>query len=142
MSLLLALAGRQAAPAIPSRPAGGDDAPGKGPREVRPVIYLWPERKEEALEAIEAVEQASEAPEGGSRQAVADLRAAIEQEAAAAVIRDRLAIAEAALVAIDAAIIDAHQRALFEDMRQAAIAAALAREQFEMEVAIALCLLA
>lgn len=133
------IAAQQTAPAI----YGGDDAPGAGYlRKPRPVIYVWPERKEEAIEAISAVEDETEptntAPQS---EAIADLREAIETDATAAIIRARLAAAEAAMASIDAAIASAHRAALIEDMRQAALMAALARDQFEMEVAIALCLL-
>ena len=133
------IAAQAAPPAVDdSGNFGGDDAP----RAPRPVIYVWPERKEEAIEAISAVEDETEptntAPQS---EAIADLREAIETDATAAIIRARLAAAEAAMASIDAAIASAHRAALIEDMRQAALMAALARDQFEMEVAVALCLL-
>lgn len=136
------IAAQAAPPAVDdSGNFGGDDAP----RAPRPVIYLWPERKEEAIEAIEAVEDAAEdasAPAQAISEApLSALREAIEQDAASTIIRTRLAAAEAVLSLLDTAILDAHRAALIEDMRKAAIAAAMAREQFEIEIALALCLL-
>lgn len=139
------------APAAAEQPIrGGDDAgrsrSSRRAVESRPVIYLWPERKEEALEAIEAVQEIAEpasSPASPSPEAVAlqSLRVAIEQEATAAIIRARLEAAAVALQDMDRVIADAHRAALIEDMRQAAIAAAMAREQSDMEIAFAVAVL-
>lgn len=117
---------------------GGDDTP----RAPRPVIYLWPEKKAEAIEAIEAVEDETEptntAPQS---EAVAGLREAIEKDATAAIISTTLARAELLLAETERRVADARRAALIEDMRQAAITAAMAREQMEIEIAVAICLL-
>jgi len=135
------LASQPSAPPVVDEIAryGGDDAP----LAARPVIYLWPEKKAEAIEAIEAVEDETEptntAPQS---EAVADLREAIEKDATAAIIRATLARAESLLDETERRVADARRAALIEDMRQAAIAAAMAREQMEIEIAVAICLLA
>ena len=122
----------------PPAKIGGDDAP----RAPRPIIYLWPERKEEAIEAIEAVEDETEPTNSAPQsEAIADLREAIEKDATAAIIRAALARAEQALRSADRMVEEARRAALIEDMRRAAIAAAVARENAEIEIAAALCLI-